>query len=245
MGRHRTLRDRLGLAVLVVGLLVGLYAWGVEPYWIEVTRHSVQASLVAPLRIAHITDLHTYGFGRRERSLLAILERERPDVIVITGDTVIDGDLFGPKPVRPDDPSYSRAAEVLRRLHAPLGVWTVKGNWEAIRRLSDERSFYERNGVRLLSNQVHELRPGVWLAGFDDIRSRPDAGALRQIPSGAFVVALFHSPAYFDAVAGKVSLALAGHTHGGQVRPPFVPPFWLPRGSGRYLAGWYESRGST
>lgn len=244
MGRLRTLLHRLGPAILVVGLVAGLYAWGVEPYWIEVTRHSVEGPLVPPLKMAHITDLHTYGLGRRERSLLAILDVERPDVIVLTGDSVMDGDLLGPKPVLPDDPSYARLAEFLPRLHAPLGVWAVKGNWEDNRRVSDERSFYERNGVTLLSNEVHELRPGVWLAGFDDLQIGPDARALRQVPYGAFVIALFHSPEYFDVVAGKVALALAGHTHGGQVRLPFVAPSWLPGGSGPYVAGWYESGNS-
>jgi uncharacterized protein len=244
MGRHPTARGRAGIVVLAVGLLVLLYAWGVEPYWIEVTRHSVPAPLATRLRVAQITDLHTYGFGRRERALLTILEKERPDIIVLTGDTVIDGDPFGPRPRRPDDPSYLLAAQTLRRLHAPLGVWAVKGNWEAIRRVSHERSFYEGNGVRLLSNEAREVRPDVWLAGFDDIRSGPNIRALDGIPAGAFVIALFHSPAFIDSVAGKVSLALAGHTHGGQVRPPFVPPFWLPRGSGPYLAGWYEVGGT-
>jgi uncharacterized protein len=37
---------------------------------------------------------------------------------------------------------------------------------------------------------------------------------------------------------------LAGHTHGGQVRLPLVPVFWLPHGSGRFLEGWYTERGS-
>jgi uncharacterized protein len=239
--RVRRWRWALGAA----GLLAGLYAWAVEPYWIEVTRHRVPARLEAPLTIAHLTDLHTYGLGRRERGLLALLERERPDAIVITGDTVIDGDLFLPVPGTRDDPAYARAASLLGRLRAPLGVWTVRGNWENVRRTRDERGFYERNGVRLLLNEARELRAGVWLAGFDDIQGSPDlAATARQVPPGVFVVALFHSPAYFDALDGRWPLALAGHTHGGQVRPPLVPPFWLPAGSGRYVGGWYGNGGS-
>ena len=49
---------------------------------------------------------------------------------------------------------------------------------------------------------------------------------------------------FFDTVAGRVPLVLAGHTHGGQVRLPLIPTLWLPRGSGHFLAGWYAERGS-
>jgi predicted MPP superfamily phosphohydrolase len=245
MRRPERLRDRFALAVLVVGFLLGLYAWGVEPYWIEVTRHFIQAPLSVPLKVAHISDLHTYGLGRRERALLALVEKEKADVIVVTGDNVIDGDLFGPELGQRDDPSYARASEVLGRLQAPLGVWTVRGNWENVRSVADEQAFYAGHGVRLLLNEAHELRPGVWLVGLNDTQSGPDpAGAARSIPSGAFVIVLFHSPAYFETVAGKWPIALAGHTHGGQIRLPFLSPLWLPEGSGRFVAGWYESKGS-
>ena len=108
MTRPRRLGDRLALGVLVAGLLGALYAWGVEPYWIEVTRHHIQAPLDASLTVAHIADLHTYGLGRRERKLVSILEKEKPEVIVLTGDNVIDGDLFGPELGLREDPSYAR-----------------------------------------------------------------------------------------------------------------------------------------
>jgi len=235
----------LALGVLAAGTFGFVYSWTIEPYWIEVTRHGVLAPIDGRLTIAHIADLHTYGLGRRERSLLAILEREKPDVILLAGDNVIDGDLFGPQLGLRNDPSYARAAELLGRLHAPLGVWTVRGNWENIRHLSDERAFYDRSGVRLLLNEARELRPGVWLAGLNDIQSGPDAaGTGRQIPAGAFVIGLFHSPASFDSISGNWPLALAGHTHGGQLRLPFLRPLWLPEGSGSYVAGWYEAKGS-
>jgi hypothetical protein len=235
--------ERLALLILASGLLAGLYAWSLEPYWIDLRRLTFDTPLSKPLKVAFLTDLHTYGLGRREAKMLSILDAELPDAILIGGDSVIDGDLAGPPLGLAEDPSYARAAEVLRRLRAPLGVWTVRGNWEVARHVPNERAFYETNGVRFLSNEAAELRSGVWVAGLDD--GSPDASiASRHIPPGAFVIALFHSPATFDAVAGRWPLALAGHTHGGQVRLPFLPPLWLPEGSGRYVAGWYESSGS-
>jgi predicted MPP superfamily phosphohydrolase len=95
-----------------------------------VTHSSVQAPLSRPLKIAHLSDLYTSGLGRRERKLLLLLDAERPDVIVITGDTVTWGQR------------YNGVGPLLSRLHAPLGVWLVRGNWENNRLSRDQRAFY-------------------------------------------------------------------------------------------------------
>jgi len=71
-----------------VALLIVAYAFFVEPYRIEVTRITAEAPLATPLKIAHVSDLHTSGLGRREQQLLRLLEAEQPDVILITGDTL-------------------------------------------------------------------------------------------------------------------------------------------------------------
>jgi hypothetical protein len=232
---------RRSAAIWIIGLvLLGLAVDAVliEPYRIEVTHSVVHGAVGQPLKIAQLTDLHTHGLGRRERHMISILAAEHPDVIVVTGDSLAGygGD-------------YEEVAEVYKQLHAPLGVWFVRGNWETdhqIRPLRREREFYESTGVHLLLNANTQLRPGVWLVGFDDPTTgtaRPDL-ALAGIPADAYKIALFHSPAYFNKIASRVNLALAGHTHGGQVHIPFVRPFWLPEGSGRYLAGWYDDGGS-
>jgi hypothetical protein len=207
------------------------YGSGIESYWIAVTRHTflppAGVKLEAPLKIAHLTDLHTRGIGRRERILLAILDAENPDVIVVTGDTVSTTD----KETRP----------LLSALRAPLGVYVVRGNWENWSAMGNERAHYALTGARLLLNEGGPLRPDAWLAGVDDLTGAPDMdAALAGAPANALRIALFHSPAYFDSVAGKLHLALAGHSHGGQVRIPFLPPLWVPRGVGRYVEGWYE-----
>ena len=238
-------RRRVLLVVAPAGLLLAAYAGAVEPFWIEVTRHHVAAPLEPPLKIAHLSDLHTNGLGRRERILLDLLERERPDAIVITGDSLVDGVVLGFPRADRADAVYARAGELLGRLRAPLGVWAVRGNWEDIRTIRDERGFYRGLGLHLLVNEARELRPGVWLAGLDDLQGAPDVdAAFRSIPEGTVAIALFHSPALFARVAGRCPLALAGHTHGGQVRLPFLPPLWLPWGSGRFVEGWYEAKGS-
>jgi hypothetical protein len=184
--------------------------------------------------MAHLTDIHARDVGRRERRLVEILDAEKPDLIVITGDTVVPD--FTPEGL----------SDVLKQLHAPLGVWLVLGNWEHWQNAPMDEAFYATAGVHLMLNTGQRVRDDVWLAGFDDLPTgKPDLeAAFAGRPADMFTIALFHSPAYFDHVAGQCHLAFAGHTHGGQVRLPLLPPLWLPPGCGSYAAGWYERNGS-
>jgi predicted MPP superfamily phosphohydrolase len=228
--RHRVLRQALDAT--------GLHAWldvATRPgKRVELTRHAVPAPLPAPVTVALVADLHLNGVDREAHEMLAMLERERPDLIVIAGD------------LTSDDGSEAVYADMLSRLRAPRGVWMVPGNWDYWLPTADLGALCSGAGVRLLSNQSAEIAPGLWLAGVDDaVSGEPDpARALASIPAGAWVMALIHCPVTFDDVAGRCALAFAGHTHGGQVRIPGLPPLWLPAGCGRYVAGWYERNGS-
>jgi len=219
-------------ALIVLALIDGLL---IEPFWIQVTHSTIQGNVASPLKIAELSDIHAHGIGPREREMFRILDEEKPDLIVVTGDTI--GNENG---------DYSIAKKVYERLHAPLGVWVVRGNWENLKPLHHEQAFYKDAGVHLLLNQNAAIRPDVTLIGLDD----PYTGtarlgaAMEGVAPGTYKIALFHSPAYLDTIAGQVNLVLAGHTHGGQIRIPFLRPLWLPRGCGRFLAGWYEENGT-
>jgi uncharacterized protein len=229
-------RDHKWLLFVCAALLAFILivdATQIEPYWIEVTHHSIAAPLNTPITIAHLTDIHTSGLGRREEKMLQILDAERPDLIVITGDAI--NTKF----------DYSGLSEVLRNLHAPLGVWIVRGNHEAWWPISNARDYYAEAGVRLLWNEKAEVAPGIWLIGIDDLfAGKPDDGAFDGLPDTAYRIAMFHSPSYFDRIAGRCDLAFSGHSHGGQVRLPFLGPLWTPPFVGRYVAGWFEQKGT-
>src|ERR1017187_4506429 len=155
-GRPQMMRQFLFVFVAVAGLAVAVDGFLVEPYRIEVTHSSVQAPLTRPLKIAHLSDLHTSGLGRRERKLLSLLDAEYPDVIVITGDMVTRGH------------HYNNIRPLLSRLHAPFGVWLVRGNWENERLPHDERTFYSQLGIHFLLNEASPIRPDFWIAGLED-----------------------------------------------------------------------------
>jgi uncharacterized protein len=228
------------LILFLSALGIAVYAFRIEPFNIEVTRHQIAAPLHSPVKIAHLSDLHTYGIGQREQKMLAILEQEKPDLIVITGDLISDAN------------GYPGCLEVLKRLNAPLGVWVVVGNHEnwAYQRMQriygNFKNYYESAGAKLLFNSNMKIRDDLWLIGLDDaMTGAPDINAsFASVPDNTYKIALFHSPAFFDDVADKCDLALAGHSHGGQIRLPFIKPLWLPAKCGVYVEGWFERNNS-
>ncbi len=229
MARGEAKRRWIRRAVYAAALSAGLDAL-VEPYLLRITHQRVAVpELRAPLRIAHLSDLHVQSFGLRERQVLAALEREKPDLIAITGDTVDGGDLEVARPV-------------IAAMRAPLGVFAVAGNWEHWRPVAgDQAAFYASAGARFLRNEAAHPREDLWVVGLDDALSgAPDARALAAIAGPGLRLALFHAPIGIDDVKHHAHVALAGHTHGGQVRIPFFGAPFRPPGSGEFDRGWYR-----
>ncbi len=148
---------------------------------------------------------------------VAQVEALEPDLVVVLGD-VMEGDA--------NDGGADNLLPVFRRLSAPLGVWAVTGNHEVYAGLDSSVRLLEDAGFQVLRDRWAEVRPGLVLAGVEDLTARRDRGqgdpvmrALADRPAGATIL-LSHTPweAGVAARAG-VGLMLAAHTHGGQIWP--------------------------
>jgi predicted MPP superfamily phosphohydrolase len=200
-----------GLALLGFGC-AGYAAW-VEPRWLATERVTVTSPRWrgAPLRIVHISDLHSEEVVGLEAKLPAVIGAEHPDLIVFTGDS-----LNTPAGL----PTFKRCMSELARI-AP--VVAVRGNWDVW--YWSALDLFEGTGALELtsSSVVLPIRGNqVWIGGLSVERE----GALRDLvgaaPSGALRVLLHHYPdEVVNAAAVGVDLYLAGHTHGGQIALPF------------------------
>ena len=228
-------RNFIAAFIGITPFVLGGYAACVEPRWLEVTEHSIELPVAAPLTIAHVSDMHLRRIGAVETATLDAIAAAHPDLIVVTGD------LFDRASAK------TSATEFLSRLQAPLGVWYVPGNWEHWVDPEAQTPGIATTSAGLLINRAAEVRGDLWIVGLDDALAgtpRPDE-ALSNVPVGVATLALFHSPAFFSRIADRIDLGLAGHTHGGQIRVPFVGAIVTPSGSGPYVHGWYrEGRAS-
>jgi predicted MPP superfamily phosphohydrolase len=209
--------------------LVG-YAFLVEPYWVELTRHSLPGPVMQPLRIVQLSDLRTHGFGVREERVVELVAGAAPDIVVITGD-VVEGASMEP------------GRELFTRLHAPLGLWVVRGEAENAVGVAGQRAFYRSLGVRMVEDEGALAREDLFVIGIGapgPARLDP-ATVLALSPAAAFKLAIFHEPDVFTDVAGLFNLGLAGHTLGGQIDLPGLGPLFRPLGGRRYFEGWYTT----
>ena len=222
---------------------LALWAFWLEPASLKLVeeRISLPRSTPGSLRIAILTDLHVGSPFNGIEKLREIVDRTNtalPDVVCILGDLVIQR-VVGGRFVDPED-----IAAELKRLRARAGVAAVLGNHDSWLNHDRVRDALERNDIRVLEETAAKLSTPagpVWLAGISDLWSgRHDiTAALAAIANdGAPVILMTHNPDVFPLVPNRVALTLAGHTHGGQVRLPFVGRPIVPSQFGeRFAAG--------
>jgi uncharacterized protein len=168
----------------------------------------------------------------------------RPDLIVLTGDFV-SMPLF-----RKGDAKSALAAEpcaqLLQQMKAPHGLWAVLGNHDFYTDPFRVAAALHAHDIRLLVNQSAAVEANgarFWLSGVNDVLSHTadlDA-ALHDVPTGEATILLAHEPDYADYVARfPIDLQLSGHSHGGQIRIPFLLPLYLPELARKYVAGLYR-----
>jgi len=212
-------------AFLLLAILVGLVVW--ETVALSVEHVEVAIEGLPPefdgFRIAQVGDLHGKRFDPAGREVQAIMDAG-VEMIAATGDFVHRNSVEGANRILP----FMQALVKVAPVYAVSGNHDHWTDWPYIARRLREA------GVTVLENSHLRLNRGaaeIILAGVSDPHT--GYGCLNKaLPedADAVIVLLAHTPTWFEpwnaaaapAELRRVSLTLAGHTHGGQVKLPFL-----------------------
>jgi predicted MPP superfamily phosphohydrolase len=250
--RRRLFTTGLGLtcAVSLIAPSTGAFAAIEAAHDLIITQYSpVPENWPAThrLSITVIADLHAGGPNMglaRVRQVIDASNALGSDLVVVLGD------YFATHRFITEHVPHAAWAAELARLKARFGVYTILGNHDW---------WYDLDGVRrallevrlpIMENDAVLLgEPGrkFWLAGLGDqiahwlgpnhYRGVDDLpGTLAKARTDDPVILLVHEPDIFPKVPSRVALTLAGHTHGGQIRIPFMTPTWTPSVYGERFA---------
>lgn len=215
--------------IIAISLFLGLWWLYSTNKYIKFTHYSLSFTSLPQsfnrFKIAHLSDFHNHADSHVRESIIARLIKEKPDIIVITGD-IVDSRT----------PNINVALKLVEGLTKIAPTYYVIGNHEA--RLID-RNIYDELEADLLTRGVNVLRDEqtiftknnehISIVGIDDPRNRKANSSIcaRKINELAthnhFTLLLSHRPEYYDVYKQSVAnLVFSGHVHGGQVRLPFI-----------------------
>lgn len=226
-----------------IGLLTGLYSWQIEPFWLEFVKVKMPV-LNLPKRligktIMQISDIHV-GNKFDYQYIIDSFEEARllnPDFVVYTGDFVS----------YESEEQLTQLKEVMKyAVTGKLGTAGVLGNhdygidWLEQNVANSITAILENAGISILNNKQKELN-GLNIIGIDDywgLNFNPNKIMSMYDEKKANIV-LCHNPDVCDLNVWNnyKGWILSGHTHGGQVKPPFLKPPILPVKNKRYSAG--------
>ncbi|WP_457601618.1 metallophosphoesterase [Hydrogenivirga sp.] len=207
---------RAFLITLSLALLLSAYSHA-ETYLLQVYRFTIETPKLPPgkeIKVLHISDMHLGPVMREDRIEMVrrVYEREKPDLIVATGD-MVDGNMR----------DSERLAKLLSEISPPLGKFAVLGNHEFYVGPGRAIEFLEKAGFRVLRGEVTAVGGLLNIAGVDDPDGEKlgykaftdELEVLKRADSSRYTILIKHRPEVKREALPYLDLVLAGHTHGG------------------------------
>ncbi|WP_152658380.1 metallophosphoesterase [Oceanobacillus sp. CFH 90083] len=245
MNRRTFLKRSLGSLLTLLGLSGGTYFYAreIEPSLLKITEESITSPQIPnafnQFKIVQFSDTHLgfhYDLEQLE-TLVSKINNLEPDLILFTGDLV-------------DEPNNyhwnNKLIHLLQKLDAREGKYWIYGNHDHGGYGTDILyETFEAADFTLLQNSASRIEredASFILAGLDDaMLGNPDISqALEERNDSDFTILLAHEPDLADTVKNyPVDIQLSGHSHGGQVRLPFIGDLYTPAYAEKYVQGKY------
>lgn len=247
---------KLIIFIILITALVIAYGFLIEPKLITVKEHKITVNNLPDnfngFKIVHISDLH---YGRmfdedRLKKLVNSINEQKPDIVVLTGD-LIDKDTN-----MTIDEANKISAE-LNKINSTSGNYAISGNNDL---KFDEWTNIITNGGFIDLNNTYDTiykdgYQNIFIAGASTLQDKQSINdkvktSIDYLNSfdkngPVYKILLLHEPDVIDDInVNPFDLILAGHSHAGQVRLPFIGAFYLPDGAKKYYESYYKLKNS-
>jgi uncharacterized protein len=223
------------LSLSCIGLLCIGYGYFIEPYRLSISRVQIQSDKLPkdakPIRLIHISDMHSDPTPRLEKQLPETIQNEKPDAILFTGDSINSPEGL---------PVFK---ECLTNLAAIAPTYVVKGNWDSA--FWNRLNLFEGTGATELNGNSTAIRidgRALHIAGVAVGNEGRMPQMFASLPQNELSIFLYHYPDLIaEVVEQKIDLYCAGHTHGGQIALPLYGALiTLSKFGKQYEAGLYK-----
>ena len=233
------------LFIIIILALAG-YSYFIEPRQLELNKYVVQDEQLKGVKIVFAGDFHIKPYQKKRLDkIVEMINSENPDLVVSTGDYVCGHTRHSTMPIED-------IAKTLGKVKAKYGFYTSLGNHDGWYDPAEITKALEENGIKVLANKnmtVNIKGQKVHIAAIEDYdtgnpeiyKALDGIGADGNGEYNEPIIMLSHTPDMFPKMPTAITLVLAGHCHGGQIRIPLLGPiFTASRYGDKYTQGWKQ-----
>ena len=192
------------------------------------------------LKIVHFSDLHYKRIitKKRIKELINEINLINPDIVIFTGD-LIDDD----SEITKEDLKYLK--EILTDIKSKYGKYAILGNHDYSIAIETTRNIYNEANFTLLENNFDYIysknNNKIYIGGISTGEFNKDLINNMKTDENIYKIILLHEPDFIDDISHlNTDLALAGHSHNGQVNIPYIKKLFLPKNAKKYYEEHYK-----
>ena len=249
--KKKQLLKKFIITLIILLLLVSLviiYSYFIGTSGLKVKEYNIKSKNIPDefygLKIVQLSDIH-YGYHFNKKKLENVVKKIneiKPDIVVLTGDIINNNKI--------SNEEKNELIEELNKIEVTIGKYAIKGNhdydFKDFEQVLNDSSFINLNDTFEIihGNNSNIMISGVStnLHGENKINEKLDSSKkYLENNSVNYKILLLHEPDYIDDIKDiSYDLTLAGHSHNGQVRLPFIGAIYTPKGAKKYYSEYYK-----
>ncbi len=229
---------KIFITIIILIILLLLYSRFIGTIGLNTKEYTIEDNNISNdfdgIKIVHFSDMHYKRMITKDRidKIINEINLINPDIVIFTGD-LIDQD----SEINEDDITYLK--EVLSKINAKYGKYSVIGNHDYSIDIEILRSIYKESNFNLLENSYDIIygkdNNKLYIGGISTGAFSDTVLNKMKYDEESYKIIILHEPDYTDEIISlNPNLILGGHSHNGQVNIPYLKKYFVPTGSKKY-----------